>query len=196
MSKKTHLINGKLFSSIIFFVLSIFIASDTFAATVPFTGIKKLVHYADVIVVGEYVNVTSAFNKNKIYTTASLRVEKTIKGEVEDILKVKVLGGTAIHPRLNAPVTMNVSNSVKFVQDSSVFVFLKKNNDDTYQVVGMSKGNIVVVTDDAGKRYMGGGINKISSYKDKGTALTTIHSKKMELEHFIKYIETLIQQGK
>jgi len=175
----------------IVFLVCLFVFKATCAATSEHSGIDKLVAQADVIAVGEYSDISSGWDKKKIYTSASFKVDRMIKGDAGKILTIKVLGGTAIHPRLNTPITMNVSNGVSFVKGKKSLVFLKKNN-NSFQIVGMSKGNISIVTDDSGLEYMGGGIKKIDAHESE--AGTVISSKKMSLDEFIAYITSLIQQ--
>jgi len=177
-------------------LFSVFLMLEVNAATNQKTGFEKLIAQADVIAVGKYTDVASAWDKKKIYTTATLQVENIVKGDAGSIIKIKVLGGTAIHPRLNTPISMNVSNSAKFIVGSSAVVFLKKNNEDTYQIVGMSKGNVTVSTDEEGERYMGGGIKKIAASKNENTGNTIIHHEKMKLEQFVTYIHSLLQESK
>lgn len=176
---------------------SVFLMAEINAASNQKTGFEKLIAQADVIAVGVYVDVSSAWDKKKIYTTAIFQIENVVKGSTaNNIIKIKVLGGTALHPRLDTPISMNVSSAAKFTVGSSAVVFLKKNNDSTYQVVGMSKGNVPVLIDKAGDRYMGGGLKKIAASKNENTGDTTIHQENMKLKDFVAYIDSLLQERK
>ncbi len=177
-------------------LLSVLLVGVVNAASNQKTGFEKLIAQADVIVVGVYTDISSAWDKKKIYTTATFKVEDVVKGDASSIVKIKVLGGTALHPRLNTPISMNVSSAAKFTVGSNAVVFLKNNNNDTYQVVGMSKGNVPVITDKAGNRYMGGGIKKIAASQNQSTGSTVIHQEKMTLEQFVAYIGSFLQESK
>lgn len=176
-------------------LFSVLLMTEINAAANQKTGIEKLIEQADVIAVGVYTDVSSAWDKKKIYTTATFNIEEVIKGSAGAVIKIKVLGGVAIHPRLNTPISMNVSNAAKFKVDSEAVVFLKKNS-DTYQLVGMSKGNVPVITDKAGNKTIGAGIKKIAASKDQNTGGTIIHQEKMKLDQFLAYINSLLQKDK
>lgn len=190
---KNRKIYGCLVSCKTFILLIAFLVGESYAATNQIGGFEKLVKQAEVIVVGEYTDVSSAWDKKKIYTTAIFQVEKVVKGKAENNVKIKVLGGTALHPRLKTPVSMNVSNGVNFTQGHHAVVFLKKNMDSSYHIVGMSNGNVPVLIDENSMKYMGGGLSKIASKQDSNTAETKIYQEKMSLDHFVGYIESLLR---
>ncbi len=177
----------------VFLLVNLFFLNTSFATSNEHTGIDKLVAQADVIVIGEYIDVSSDWDKKKIYTSATFKTGRIIKGEASDTIIIKVLGGTAMHPRLNTPITMNISNGVSFTKGKKALVFLKKNN-NTFQIVGMSKGNISIISDDSGQEYMGGGIKKIAAHTENEA--TVIRSKKMRVDEFTAYIENLVEQHK
>jgi len=172
-------------------VISMLMLNTAYAAKNKLPGIEKLVYQADVIAIGKYGDVSTVWEKRKIYTSVKFQPELIIKGSANGEVIIKVLGGTAVHPQLNTPVTMNVSNGVSFLKGNKAMVFLKKNN-DAYQIVGMSKGNIPITSDGFGHDYMAGGIKRIDSHSVEGGVV--IGSKKMRVDEFTAYIESLVKQ--
>lgn len=177
----------------IFLLVNLFVLSSSFASTKEHLGIEKLVSQADVIAIGQYKNVSSDWQNKKVYTSATFEVSNVIKGESLKTVIIKVQGGTAVHPRLNSPITMKVQNGAEFSEGEKAIVFLKKNK-DTFQIVGMSKGSITILIDDEGKEYVSDGVKKISSRIDEGH--TIVDSNIMYVDEFVQFLEGLVDQLK
>jgi len=157
----------------------------------PFT---RLVEVADTIVVGECVEVESQWRKNKIYTSATIEISESIKGNAPSIIRIEYLGGTALHPKLNAPVSMKVSNGASFTEGEQNVLFLKDSAKGYYQLMGKSQGKIAIDTDEeTGRKYIHSGVKKIhADISENNTSI--IAADRMELPDFLSYIRSILQQ--
>lgn len=117
------------------------------AASIKEMNLSQMSRMADSIVVGRCASVQSEWRGNKIFTRATIQIEQHIKGNGNTAIEVTSLGGTAIHPTLNVPVTMSVGGGLSFKQDEEVVLFTKRNRQGMNQVIGMSLGKFEVKTD-------------------------------------------------
>jgi hypothetical protein len=105
-------------------------------------SIDQLTRNASVILEGEVTAVRGDWNsdRNRIYTTVSIRVDQFHKGALASrVVDVRYLGGTV------GDVTMSVSGQPTFEPNERVFVFLKPN---------FEQRDVPVVGNDAGKFRM------------------------------------------
>ena len=72
-------------------------------------SLEEMVGAADEVVVGEVVTTSARWEGRLIVTDAVVRVDEALKGAPTKTLTITELGGTAVHPVLGAPVTMDVS---------------------------------------------------------------------------------------
>jgi hypothetical protein len=166
------------------------------AGTQQKQAFSRLVEKADAIVVGKCEKVESHWRKNKIYTSATVNVTESIEGNAPSVIQVEYLGGTAIHPKLNAPVSMKVSNGVSFVEGEHSVLFLKKDANGNYRMMGKNQGKIGIDTEEGtSRRYIHSRIKKIhADQSGNGTAI--VSAEKMELHDFLAYIRSILLQTK
>lgn len=109
-------------------------------------ALADLTDLADTIVHARCTGTTTEWRNEKIFTQASFEVIEAVKGQASE-LTVTLLGGTATHPVLRAPVTMQVAGGATFSQGEEVVLFLASNSRSERQVIGLSMGKYRVRTD-------------------------------------------------
>ena len=170
------------------------------AASVESMELHELVEAADQIVIGRCVAVKSRWASNKIYTDNEIEITENLKGNGIKRYTVTTLGGTAVHPKLNVPITMSVPGGVQFQLDEEVILFTKKNSVGQNQVVGLNQGKFKIKTDkETGKKTIPVGIKKLQHKKGvakqaipaephtetEATEETVITTREVELSEFI-----------
>ncbi len=118
------------------------------ASVIPMT-LNEMVTSADTIVVARCTEIKSYWQDNKIVTDNLLDVQKTIKGESIAQYIVTTLGGTAMHPRLKAPVNMAIPGGASFLAGEEVLLFTRRNERGINQIVGFTQGKLIIETDAA-----------------------------------------------
>ncbi len=164
--------------------------SDVYAASNKDDDFNKLISRADVIVFGKCTSVTSQWRKKKIYSAATIQIENVIKGDPTPVIQVEYMGGTAMHPKLNSPVTMSVSNAVSFEIGDEAVLMLKKLTNNSFQVIGAERGKINVLTDETGEKIIQSGARKILSKPSVNGDSAVVSGKAMSLAEFKDFIQT------
>ena len=162
MKTKRAIINDILFINIIFSILLCMYAGSLNAGTSKKTDLTQIIKSSDLIAQGVFSSVIAKWKGKKIMTESVFEINKIIKGTVFSSVVVESMGGTAMHPRLNTPVTMKVTNGTKFKEGDEAILFLRKISDKHYQVTGKAQGVIPIETNpQTGKKIAGIGIKKI-----------------------------------
>ena len=178
------------------FCIAIMVPAASIGGTQQKQDFSRLVEMADAIVVGTCVKVESHWRKNKIYTSATLEVSDSVEGNTPSIIQVEYLGGTALHPKLNAPVSMKVSNGVSFAEGEHNVLFLKQDASGNYRLIGKNQGKIVIDTDqNSGHQYIHSGVKKIRAEKSENNS-PVIAAERMPLSDFLSYIRSILQHQK
>lgn len=110
-------------------------------------SLDELVSHADTIAVGTCEKTEAIWLDRKIYTVATIRVGRPIKGETvaDNIIRVYILGGRVRKPM---PVKMNVPGAAQVMQGEEMLLFLKSRcSKGQHRFVGMAQGKIPVKTD-------------------------------------------------
>jgi len=105
---------------------------------------KSMSKSADLIITGKVTQQNSNWNENKtrIYTTATIQVEESIKGNSQSLVEVLFLGGEV------GDVGELYTHMPKFENNEEVLVFLKKDEKSTgYKVFNGENGKISVIND-------------------------------------------------
>jgi len=105
---------------------------------------KSMSKNADLIITGKVTQQNSNWNENKtrIYTTATIQVEESIKGNSQSLVEVRYPGGEV------GDVGELYTHMPKFENNEEVLVFLKKDEKSTsYKVLNGEDGKINVLTD-------------------------------------------------
>jgi hypothetical protein len=119
------------------------IAASAFATTVAKLNLEQLVKRADIIVQGQVQSVYSQWDEERhlVFTYVSIRVDESIKGSNRRSVLIRQVGGTV------GTVQMSIAGVPQFRTGEAAIVFLKHQDDSTFQVVGMSQGLYEVVED-------------------------------------------------
>ncbi len=98
--------------------------------------LPELVEQSDTIIQGQVQQVDSRWDdQNKlIFTDVWIRVHDALKGAPQKNLTVRHLGGTV------GTTTMSVSGMPAYRSGEDVILFLKRNPETTYHLVGMAQG--------------------------------------------------------
>ena len=137
----------------IIFIFSQALVSLVNAASVREINLSQMSTMADSIIVGRTTAVQTEWRGNKIFTKATVQIDQHIKGNGNTTIEITSLGGTAMHPTLNVPVTMSVGGGLSFRQNEEVVLFTKQSTQGLNQVIGMSLGKFEVKTDrDSGRK--------------------------------------------
>ena len=105
---------------------------------------KSMSKNADLIITGKVTQQNSNWNENKtrIYTTATIQVEESIKGNSQSLVEVRYPGGEV------GDVGELYTHMPKFENNEEVLVFLTKDEKSTsYKVLNGEDGKINVIND-------------------------------------------------
>lgn len=80
---------------------------------------------ADVVAYARCETVTTEWRGGKVFSIAHYKVLDSIKGAPDESIAVSVLGGTAVHPQLNVPITTEVSHGVKVQAGEEAIIYLR-----------------------------------------------------------------------
>lgn len=103
-------------------------------------SLDELVSHADTIVVGTCEKTEAIWLDRKIYTVATIRIGRSVKGRAaaDNIIRVYILGGRVRKPM---PVKMHVPGAAKVVQGEEMLLFLKsRGSKGQHRFVGMARG--------------------------------------------------------
>jgi hypothetical protein len=180
---------------VLLFLCFTILASLVFATSLAPVEIQEITREADSIVIGTVEEVSSAWDEEGklIYTEVEVDVETQLKGNDEDTLHVKSLGGEV------GGVTLIVPGSPVFEEAQEVMLFVeeveneqeqKGVQEETFEVVGLSEGKFDVVTDEEGNTM-------VETSSEQGTSLFSEHQEQasMPYEDFIAIIQNEIQQS-
>jgi hypothetical protein len=120
-------------------------AGAAFATTVVKMDLPVLVNKAESIVQGqvEQVYVQWDADRKLAFTYASVRVEDPLKGERRRTVLIRQVGGTV------GSMTIHVAGMPRFSTGDRVIVFLKDQQDGTFQVLGLNQGKYEIVNGNA-----------------------------------------------
>ncbi len=155
-------------------ILTLLLLAGTAQATiVKSLNLEQMTKAADVIVVGEVLARTSAWNeeKTRIYTVTRIRVAEALKGSSGgDEIEVRQIGGTV------DGLTQSIVGNAKLKEGEEVVLFLDQDERLPYHyVVGMAQGKFSI--DRSGK-------NPLVVRSLAGLALAKVKDKKIEtLKH-------------
>lgn len=105
--------------------------------------LDQLIDLSEEIVVGEVVGSTARWEGKLVVTDTVVRVDEAMKGSPPREVTVTQPGGTAVHPRLGAEVTMQASTFTAFTRGESVVLFVDQRA-GVRRLVGAQQGKLVV----------------------------------------------------
>jgi hypothetical protein len=112
------------------------LSAPAFATTVARLNLEQLVQRADLIVQGHVETVYSQWDEERrlVFTYISIRVDEPLKGERRQSVLIRQVGGTV------GTIQMSIAGAPQFKSGEMAIVFLKHQDDRTFQVVGMNQG--------------------------------------------------------
>jgi hypothetical protein len=133
------------------FLMATFLTAPAFATTVAKLDLAQLVKRADLIVQGQVQSVYSQWDGQRrlVFTYISIRVDESLKGGNRQSVLIRQVGGTA------GTVQMSIAGVPQFKSGEIAVVFLKQQDDSTFQVVGMNQGLYEIVEDYAVSNVFG-----------------------------------------
>ena len=123
--------------------LIVLLGSGVWAASERELSLDEMTAVADEIVVGEVERTEAQWHGKSIVTVSTVRVEESLKGAPGVMIEITEPGGTAVHPRLGVPVTMDVSGQGRLGVGERVVLFVQRRA-ALRQVVGAQQGKFVV----------------------------------------------------
>jgi hypothetical protein len=132
-------------------LMTAILAAPAFATTVVKLDLEQLVQRADLIVQGQVQSVYTQWDEERhlVFTYISIRVDDPLKGERRRSVLIRQVGGTA------GTIQMSVAGVPQFKSGEMALVFLKRQDDSTFQVVGMNQGLYEIVDDFAVSNLFG-----------------------------------------
>jgi len=133
--------NTKMRSLIGITLLVAILAVPAFATTGARLNLEQLVQRADLIVQGQVQSVYCQWDQESrlVFTYISIRVDDPLKGERRQWVLVRQVGGSV------GTIQMSVAGAPQFHSGEMAIVFLKRQDDSTFQVVGMNQGLYKIV---------------------------------------------------
>jgi hypothetical protein len=127
------------------------LAAPVFATTVVKLNMEQLVQKADLIVQGQVESVYSQWDEQRhlVFTYISIRVDESLKGQGPKSVLIRQVGGST------GTIQMSVAGAPQFTSGDLTIVFLKRQDDSTFQVVGMNQGLYKIVQDFAVSNLFG-----------------------------------------
>jgi len=117
------------------------LAAPAFATTVTRMSLAQLVKRADLIVQGEVQSVYTQWDAEHhlVFTFIAIRVDESLKGGNRQSVLIRQVGGTV------GTVQMSIAGVPQFKSGETAVLFLKRQDDSTFQVVGMNQGLYEIV---------------------------------------------------
>jgi hypothetical protein len=127
------------------------LAIPAFATTVAKLSLEQLVQKADLIVQGQVESVYTQWDEDRrlVFTYVAIRVDEPLKGESRRPVLIRQVGGTV------GTIQMSVAGVPQFRSGEMTLVFLKRQDDSTFQVVGMNQGLYKIIDDVAVSNVFG-----------------------------------------
>ena len=122
-------------------LIAAIMAAPLFATTVKKMDLPELVTTADSIVQGRVDSVESRWEEKLAYTYVSVTVGDPLKGERRRTVLIRQLGG-----KIGA-LNVTVAGMPRFKAGDQVIVFLKAQQNGTFDVVGLNQGKYEIVDD-------------------------------------------------
>lgn len=132
-------------------LMAAILAAPAFATTVARLDMEQLVQRADVIVQGHVQSVYSQWDEARrlVFTYISIRVDEPLKGERRQLVLIRQVGGTV------GTIQMSIAGVPQFKSGEMAIIFLKRQGDSTFQVVGMNQGLYEIIDDFAVSNVFG-----------------------------------------
>jgi len=132
-------------------LMAAILAAPAFATTVARLDMEQLVQRADRIVQGPVQSVYAQWDEARrlVFTYISIRVDEPLKGERRQSVLIRQVGGTV------GTIQMSIAGVPQFKSGEMAIIFLKRQGDSTFQVVGMNQGLYEIIDDFAVSNVFG-----------------------------------------
>ncbi len=121
-------------TSLLAFLIAVFVCASASAATVPEMTIEELTYASDSVVVGQVVSVSAKVEGRWVVSTISIAVEDVWKGKSVDMLEIKQRGGRTAELATVVPGMPNYAIGERAV------LFLEARDDGRFVVTGLAQG--------------------------------------------------------
>jgi uncharacterized protein (DUF2249 family) len=134
-------------------------------------SIDEMVDQADEVVVGEVVSNVARWRGKKIFTTSTLRVDDSLKGDAGSEVEIEQVGGTAMHPVLGSEIRMEASGFASLKTGESVVLFVKRDTQNRRHLVAGAQGKFVIDRKEAGDEIIDVAPKRLQVINSEGRAL-------------------------
>lgn len=119
------------------------ISESGWTTTVLKMDLPALVQESDSIVQGQVERVEAQWDEQRktIFTYISVRVLEQLKGEPGQVVLIRQIGGKV------GAMNLSILGMPAFRSGEEVILFLKRNTEATYHVVGLSQGKYAIGSD-------------------------------------------------
>ena len=162
------------------------------ARVLPF---DDMVGLADEIVVGEVEKSEARWQGKLIFTTVTVRVDESLKGQPGARIEITQPGGTAVHPVLKAPVRMDVAGESTLQAGERVVLFVERRRPTLRLIVGGAQGRFTIREDAAAPGpAVPVGPKKLMLQREGAQA--TLASEAMTLDELRNRIRAVVEEQK
>lgn len=164
-------------------------ATTAWATTALQLSNQDLAVQADLVLIGNCVDVRTAWVDRMLVTLATIQVSENLRGSSSSVTVVLPGGVDANRP---VPVMMSYPGAPQIALEEQVFLFLE---DETatlggYTVVGFSQGKFSIVTDSQGRKGVDRDLTNIDLQSGKGIArgtrtFTSLQEFKQEIQRYL-----------
>lgn len=133
--------------------------------------LSEMTEQADMIVTGRCESVESRWISRELVTQVTIRVDETLKGEVQKTITVVLPGG--VDTRGKIPLARMVQGTPTFRPGDESFLFLKAIPNwqgPGFTILGFSQGKFSIVTDDEGVRRVHQDLSHLLLAGDSGSS--------------------------
>lgn len=159
------------------------------AATVERLTLPEMVKMSPSIVVGTVTDVSSAWNENhtRIFTTITMDVSESLKGELSGVITFKQLGGTVGDTRASVP------GFPVFNEGSELLLFLNDDPSGYIPVVGLGQGKFdIFVNELTGEKMTANDVLGLETIE--GQSLDEASTIKTNLSNLKKSVSEILKE--
>jgi hypothetical protein len=164
-------------------------ATTGWATTALQLSNQDLATQADLVVIGNCVDLRTVWVDRMLVTLATIQVSENLRGTGSSVTVVLPGGVDADRP---VPVMMSYPGAPRIALDEEVFLFLE---DETptlggYTVVGFSQGKFTIVTDSHGRKGVDRDLTNLDLQSGKGVTRgtrtsTSLQEFKEEIQRYL-----------
>lgn len=168
-------------------ILMIFLAigaGESKATVMVKFSTADLTRRADNIVIGKVVEKHSAWNDDltRIYTYATIEVERDIKGNSSKEITIREIGGIV------GDIGQKIIGSAEYNVNENVVIFLKK-DDENFRTIGMMQGKFNIIEEANGtKKVVNQAQKGLMLMREDGTEADAETRGAIEFNEFIELI--------